>query len=658
MSAGDLRRRPSTRLHLGLGLVLVAAVLVVYGNALEGPFVFDDEPAVVANPSLHSLATAWQPPDDSPMTGRPLVNWSFAVNHRLGGLDPGGYHRVNLAFHGASVWLLFAALSRLLRHRPRRWLTGWADPRTPSFAAFAVTLVWALHPVLTEAVSYVTQRTELAFSFFLLLMLYAFLRSLEAEERGGPSVVAGKGWLVVAVVAAWAGAASKEVMAVAPLLVPALDALWISGSWRRAWKARWRSYLALATCWLPLGWLAATSTRSASAGFGLETLGALDYLRTQAGVILHYLRLLVWPRPLVLDYDDWPVAASWGAALPELVVVATLVALTVWGALRCRPVALAGVWFFLLLAPTSSVLPIATEIAAERRLYLASAAAVGLVVLGTAWLLGRLRIPAARRVLAGAGLAAVVLLAVAGTRERNRQWQDKVELLAHTVAHRPDNARARNNLAAALIAEGRGEEAEPHLRRALELAPDEAAHTNLGILLAGRGQWARAEGHYRRALEIVPESPQTLTNLGRALAAQDRLEEAEAAYRRSLGLQPTRAETHNNLGSLLWRRGRSAESVAAFRRAVELNPDYGEARFNLGVALAETGELGAAESELAAAARALPEDGEAPLRRAAVLARLGRRAEALDALDLAAARDPRIAARRDEYRSALEGSAP
>ena len=180
-----------------------------------------------------------------------------------------------------------------------------------------------------------------------------------------------------AVVACALGMGTKEVMATAPIVVLLYDRCFLAGSFREAFRRRWPMYVGLAATWAILGalviaypWGAATG-----AGFGLAEAGPWEYARTQPGVILNYLRLSFWPSSLCFDYS-WPIATSAGQIIPAAAVIAALLAATLWALRRAPALGFLGAWFFLILAPTSSFVPIITEVAAERRMYLPLAAVV------------------------------------------------------------------------------------------------------------------------------------------------------------------------------------------------------------------------------------------------------------------------------------------
>ena len=212
-------------------LVVVAAGLLAYHNSFTGPFIFDDLPSIPENPTIRHLWPIWQPlspPQTGGITveGRPVINLSLAINYALGGYDVRGYHVLNLTIHILAGLTLFGVVRRtLLQPRLRERFGGVANE-----LALAVAVLWTVHPLQTESVTYIVQRAESLMGLFYLLTLYCFIRSVESPR---PRV-----WCGLCLTACAVGMASKEVMASAPLLVMLYDRAFISGSFREAWRRR------------------------------------------------------------------------------------------------------------------------------------------------------------------------------------------------------------------------------------------------------------------------------------------------------------------------------------------------------------------------------------------------------------------------------------
>jgi tetratricopeptide (TPR) repeat protein len=620
----------------GGGLVLAA--LAAYHNSLGGPFVFDDGPAIVENPSIRHLwplGPVLAPGLDGGVTvsGRPLVNLSFALNHAWGGEAVRGYHLVNLLIHALAGLALFGVVRRT-----------WArfQPVQALPAAFGVALLWLLHPLQTAAVTYTVQRAESLVGLCYLLTLYGFIRMAEKPETGRRLGGDGEAnrkpeatlWATISFVACLAGMASKEVMVTAPLLVLLYDRTFVAGSFPEAWRRRWRYYLGLAGTWLLLAWLVAGTTgRGGTAGFG-TTVGSWTYLLTQCQAIAHYLRLAVWPDPLVFDYgtatvsrlgDVWPQAL-----LLVAMAIGTLVALVrrpVWG--------FVGAWFFLILAPSSSIVPVASQTMAEHRMYLPLVALVVILVAGLQSRLGR-------RSMVVCGVLAAVLAGL--TLRRNTDYRSDVVLWTDTVTKQPANGRAHNNLGKAVFAAGRAEEALGHYAEAMRLQPAvPEPYYNLGLALAHLQRPAEAAGRYEEALRLQPNYPEAHNNLGNVLLAAGRLDEAGLHYEEAVRLKPGFAEAQGNLANVRLEQGRGTEAIRHGEEAVRLDPRAAAARYNLGNALVQARRLPEALSHYAEALRLEPDHADVANNLGNVLVELGRLPEAVTAYERAVRLDPEYA---------------
>jgi tetratricopeptide (TPR) repeat protein len=557
------KRRHAAAASLPLALLLLAAGCWAYSSSFAGVFVFDDVASTTSNPhikSLWPLTAAAAAPRDTTVAGRPVASLTLALNYALAPADarnalttpgPGsspedhdaflrnvwGYHALNLVVHLLAGLALFGVARRSLLAPA----LGDRFGRSATPLAFLVALIWLVHPLHTESVTYVVQRVESLMGLFYLVTLYCAIR---AAEPGGRR----RWWAGASMAACALGMGSKEAMVTAPVMVVLWDVL--IGRLANP-RRRWPLYAGLASTWLILAALVAGSPRSGSVGFGLGGWTWWSYLQTQAAVVTHYVRLAIVPAPLVFDYE-WPRAASLGeAALPAL-LLATLLALTVAAVLRRHPAGFAGAWFFVILAPSSSILPIPTEVAAEHRMYLPLAAVVALAVLAIHSLAERVltsrsvtseaKWPRADLATLIAGLAVAALLGTM-THARNLDYHSDETLMRDTVEKRPSNIRARVAYGADLLAARRFAEAEAQLRTAAQLRGSDKAHA------------------------------QALMHLGSALCAQGKLDEGISHLSQALALDPSLAEAHALLGEAYSGLGQSELAGRHFTLAADGLPD-------------------------------------------------------------------------------------
>jgi len=513
---------------------------LTYANSLSGPLLFDDQAAILTNTQIRRLwppAEALAPPRDSVLASRPIVNFSFAINYAIGGLSVRGFHVVNVSLHILSALALFGITRRTLAAPKLRERFGAAS----GGLALACALIWMVHPLQTESVDYVTQRTELMVGLFYLTTLYCAIRATGSAtpER----------WHAASIVSCLVGMGCKESMVTAPLVVLVYDRIFSFDSMREAWRSRKGLYSGLSVSWLEFAGLMTARAHTVT-GFNYG-VSPWTYLLNQAQMIVQYLKLTVWPHALVLDYGP-PRRLVLMEVLPQAALVVALLALTAT-ALVLRPMAgFLGAWFFITLAPASSFLPIVTEVGAERRMYLPLAAVVVLAVIGAWQLLEKV---GRQATFPGVVALSVVVGALAhATAQRNHDYASGVTLLQTSVDRWP-HGRAHFNLATVLKEQGRIEEAIAHLRAAVP--DDPPAQYVLGSELYDRRQFDEAIKELRAFIDRNPGSlHQTVAArnlIALSLAQQGKPGPAIEEFQAALTMDPGNAALHGNLAFILLR---------------------------------------------------------------------------------------------------------
>jgi tetratricopeptide (TPR) repeat protein len=618
--------------------LIVAVTVAAYSNSLGAPLIFDDFPSIVENRSIRRLwpiSVPLSPPiHGEAVTGRPLLNLSFALDYAFGGTEPQGYHLANLAIHVAAALVLFGLLRRtfLLLGRPiaaagSALNAGLLRPTTdrnacaattgrnvgpPTVVAAIIALLWAVHPLQTESVTYVVQRAESLMGLCYLLVLYGLVRGagegigdwglgigLRRKRLGSsnpPSLIPSNPpspiphpfnlWYAVSALACLAGMATKEVMASAPLVALLYDRTFLAGSFREALRRRWGLYLALVAAWPVVESELVSSWGRGSFGGGISPW---RYLATQCGAVAHYLRLCLWPSSLVLDYGQ-PLAYGAAQIAPYAVLVGGLLVITLLALWRWPKVGFLGAWFFLLLAPSSSVVPQIMQTIAEHRMYLPLAAVVTLAVVAAQAGLGRLSDRrwlsqrGAERLGLFAAAAAGLALAVA-TFERNATYGDDLSIWRDTLHKVPSNARAQNNVGVVLLARGELDEAIGLFYGAMmSQATDPIANYNYHINLARRASIDAAIAECRTAVHQRPDSAEAQASLAWRLAtcpsasrrdAAAALEHALTARRLSGGRSP---DVLDALAAAYADRGRFPEAIATAQAALALAEKQGKSK--------------------------------------------------------------------------------
>jgi tetratricopeptide (TPR) repeat protein len=642
------------RLSRLAALIIILAGLAAYANSLSNAFVFDDMDSIVSNGAIQHL---WPPWKFFAPLNRPILNLSLAVNYALSGGGVISYHAFNIAVHILAALTLFGLVRRTL-------LQYGSLEESACALALATALIWEVHPLQTESVTYIIQRAESLAGLFYLLTLYGLVRASadaatsdaetggrgDAENKRKPFLRASPSprlsvflWRAVAVVACALGMGTKQTVATAPLVALLYDRVFLSGSFREALRRRWAVYAALAATWLLVvpSLLSPSGAQHVSAGFQMTSISPMEYAVTQLGVILHYLRLSFWPAGLCLDYH-WPQAKGLADILPGAVVVGALAAATA-AALALRPkfFGFLGAWFFLILAPTSSFMPIA-DAAVEHRMYLPLAAIAAFVVIGGWVLLGRLVRRGGfggdrRSVRTWPAVVLFLIVAVLGylTTLRNLDYRSAFSIWDDTVRKAPDNPRARNgrgeayfhmkkyeealrdyddaaalnrnyapayNSRAILYNEqGKYDEALENADAAIALDPEFAVyHNTRAVVLAHRHDYPAAIREYDQAVRFDPYFADAYMNRGVDYGKIGRLAEALADFDKAIALRSDYPSAYYNRGNTYADRKDYDQAIRDYTRAIELRPDYREACYNRAVAWFEKKEYRRAWADIRA----------------------------------------------------------
>jgi Tfp pilus assembly protein PilF len=605
-------------------IVIALATALVYLPTLRNGFVdFDDQTNLVENPFFRGLdasALRWM---FTNLDGHylPLTWLSFALDHRLWGMNPVGYHLTNALLHVANAVVVYVLGVRLLR------LAFRLRPDEASAALYIGAAVsaalFALHPLRVESVAWATERRDVLSGLFFLLALDAYVR---LHANASPRIAwAALGWYVLSLLAKPVGMSLAIVLVVLDVYplrrLPGRIADWR----RRDLRPAWIEKVPFVVLGVATAVVEGIAERSADTFYSLAQYGVTGRI----GQAFFALAFYVWKTVVPVGLSPlYQLPVGWGFARLDVVVSAVFVLATTIGLVLARrrwPWALASwVAYAALLAPVLGIAQAGPHVAADRYSYLATlgwALVAGGAVLATdVAARARATPPFSFRVATLVAAAAAAALGVATWRQIG-VWHDSLTLWRTAVAADPSCYICLNNLGNALVRAGRGSEASPYFEAAMRIQPADAdAHANLGTVAmqAGRDVEARrefdvalaidpthavahtnvarllldagdAEGalpHLEAALRKEPNMAEARTNLGLARMRLGDLVAAERELRRAVVLQPDLAIAHNNLGSLLLRLARAEDAAAEFRRAATLDPDFAEPRYNLGLALA------------------------------------------------------------------------
>lgn len=555
-------------------LLLALAVIAVYGGTLQVPWYFDDIHSIVENPAIRQFDLTWRSLLTSP---RSLVNWTFALNYRWGGLEVQGYHLVNIGIHLLTSLLVFNILLRILKDRQILALFG--------------ALLFAVHPLQTQSVTYLVQRmTSLSgLCFFLAIALFLQARSLLAKKV---TFFAPRHLLYYgcALLAGALAALIKQNAVTLPLVLALF--LWLhpeeGATAIHTWRKKTLYLLPFILAPLALGLqqvilpLFAGKQQLANMGMAqtLSTLHQptpLQYLFTEFSVLWLYLKLFILPVGQALDYS-YPVTEKlW--TLRNLLAGAGLLGLAglAWWLRRQRPLISLGIyWFFITLAVESTLIPL--DPVFEHRLYVPLFGLV-LIVLD---LWSRLSRP---RWQLGSGCAILLILSLLAW-QRNQLWNDPIAFVEDNLRRAPHSERVITDLAKRYMDVGRNTEAEGLLERAMTINPNfELTYINLSKIYADRGEYNRARDLLLAAANRFVKSVKYLDNLGSILDLTGEPVQAERILLQGLALDPLYANLYLNLGALYARQGRWDEATNFYRQSLNRFPETALLCYNYGVAL-------------------------------------------------------------------------
>lgn len=607
---------------LTIAFVLVAVcAVIVYSGSMHAPFVLDDEFIIVKNPLAHSVSSLWPPVDP-----RYIGYVTFALNYSLGGLDTFGYHAVNLAIHIINGLLVYALVVSLFTAARASGYSTRSEADPMFLSAIAAALLFTVHPVNTQAVTYIVQRFASLSALFYLLSVVLYLEWRRSSAAGG-SKGRGAALYILSLLSTVAAQKTKEVAFTLPFVLVLLELAVVPVKEGEGLIKR----LALLVPFLltlfiiPVSMFAAViihppapaaavsgAAASAPAQGGLsrfvpgdlKLIAPYDYLLTQFRVIITYLRLMVLPVSQTLEYD-YPVYHSLFSPAPLLGLLFHICALA--GAAYIYARARAGrdlllllisfgiFWFYITLSIESSIIPL-RDVIFEHRVYLPG---VGLFISFSAAFLYALGRAGEKHSSEGFMRTAVVVLLcltalplAAASYKRNLLWSDKVALYEDTARKSPGNPRVRNNLGVEYGKLGRYEDAIVEFKTTLRLKPDFIeTYKNLANAYYQSGRPGEAIAVYLAALKLVPTEKTARKNLADIYYEKGLVEDAVREYETLLRYYPDYVDIRNNLASIFLSEGRLDDAVREYEKVLAVKPRHVESIYNIAIALEKKGDM-------------------------------------------------------------------
>jgi protein O-mannosyl-transferase len=621
---------PPTRARLGwsslsdaslVGFLILTGALP-YANTLLNDFIYtyDDGTQILKNPYVHSFrylrqifaTNVWSYLSRNTMTNyyRPAMTFGYLLCYRLFGPLAYGYHLASVVLHAAVVSLVFFVTRRITSNRG---------------LAFGAAALFALHPIHTEAVDWISSVTELELALFFLATFWFFL---EAARPGGACSEPAKLGMVICYVMALL---SKEQALMLPVLAAVYEHFFRDDRSETTWRQKFSRHGVL--------WLLAL----AYALFRIHLFGGfapllqrprLSWPETLLGAVAlwgQYVWKMLWPARLCVYYEFPPnvwVLAPWMVAGSAALVLYAFVFVICWK--RSRFIAFALVWLAATLAPVLNARWMASNVFGERYLYLPSVGFCWVIAWSwmRAWQIATPGKAVWRGILVGmAGVVAV--LSVVRIATRNSDWHDDVTLYTRTLKVLPDSHRVMNALGLAYWERGNIDAAEQEWRRLLVLSPySETTWNYLGVVLAQKKQYAEALRCFQRSLALDPAAPDTHLNLGAAYAEQGLMQEAEIQFRAVVALAPLYVHAHNVLGKLYFDQGRLSEAQEQFSQSIAMEPNIA-AYDHLGYIFLRWGDRDQAERAFQAALSLNPADSSAHFSLGSIYAASGRREQAI-----------------------------
>ncbi len=552
---------------------LALIVFVIYSNTLGSPFVFDDVHIIPDNRDIRltnlNFEEITKAAFGGPSSYRPVAKISFALNYYFHKYNVLGYHLVNVLIHITTGILLYLFVQMTLGVLSRR--SGYTFHR---WIPFFTALIWLVHPIQTQSVSYVVQRmNSMAAMFYILsLLLYGKARLTTNPKRK-------RVLFATCIISGLLSFGSKEIAATLPFFL-FLYEWYFFKDLNRDWLKRhlWPiGGILLILLFVSFFYLGVNPFEKIFADYKTYPFTLTERVLTESRVVIYYISLLILPHPSRLNVDyDFSISHSLmdpPSTLLSLLLIAGLIGLAFYRAKKGLLLSFAIFWFFGNLVIESSV--IGLDIIFEHRTYLPSM----FVCLLAVTLIFRYIRPK--------GFSIGILCAVAITfsiwsYERNEVWRDDLTLWVDCAKKSPNKARPHTNLGVALWQRGKTKEAMDHYSKALRINPNYIdAHNNLGIILRRQGRLEEAATHFSAVLRIDPDYREAHNNLGNTFSGLGRFDKAIGHYNEALRIDPHDAVAHYNLGNALGNQKKFKEAQTHYEAALRIKPDFPEARRNL-----------------------------------------------------------------------------
>jgi len=594
---------------LAVGIILLLTT-IVYANSIHNDFTnWDDLSLVVENPAIRSLSIDNLIDIFTPKAGKtyqPVRVLSYAIDYYFWRLNPLGYHLGNIALHGFSAVILYLLLGNLLPQ-----IRAESSLKSNSIIALLASLIFAVHPVNVEAVTWISSRKYGLLAFFYFASFYFYIKHTQKGRYH-------RMYYTFSIVAYVLSLLSSPFSVTLPAIVILYDYCRIRDiNLYNMTKSRLLSYLPyiiLSVSQFIILFNSFTTSPGPEPAIKSHEMNSIFYtFLTMLRVLYDYIKNLIIPFWLNNMYVDHTSTSLFEyKVILSLSVIFLLIGILFFQVKEGNKLNLFCLgWFVLTWLPVSNIIPISTKMA-DRYLYVP---AVGLFLLFSVavyntshrWLSRK-----AKKFVTVPVIAFLVFSLSYLSIDRNRVWANSQTLWEDSLRKAPAYWVPHMNLGLTMAQQGKIDEAISYYRESLRLNPNSVhTHNNLGVVLLERGQIDYAISHYATALRLQADYAETYNNLGVALFSLGDLDKAIAHYREALRLDPNFGKAHNNLGNALAEQGRFTEAISHYYKALETKAYYPEAHNNLGTALAQQGKLNEAILQFENALRLKPDYAQA-----------------------------------------------
>jgi len=592
--------------HILPSAILIIVCILIYSNTLEVPFVFDDRPNIVKNESIRiddiKPESIIRAASNNFCKNRPVAYITFAINYYLGIYDVKGYHLVNISVHVINSMLLFYLFRMTLVLIYKR--KGDMHDHSISCIAFAAALIWLVHPLHTQSVTYIVQRmTSLCSMFFLGSMISYITARFSAKSLVRYALFS------LCILSGMLSMMTKENAATLPVFIFLYEWYFIQDQSVKWIKQRCLIIIPGIAVFLliVLLYLGINPVERIMADYSQREFTPVQRIMTQWRVIMHYIGLMFYPDASRLNLD-YHFALSYSLFKPvttilSLIAIITMVVMAIYLVKKELLISFSILWFLGNLAIESSIIPL--ELVYEHRTYLPSMFPVLALTVFADRYIRKYRIK----------IAAVLIIAAVcsyWTYERNELWGDRIAFWEDCIEKSPDKARPHFNMGLALSGSGKKIDAIKFYEKTIEIDPDfKDAHKNIGYILFHQGRIKESIPYFIKVLTIDPDDKQAIENLANALLAGKEYKKSMTFFAKLIRIDPDNAQAYHGIGYCLASKGRIDEALRFYERSISINADNAETHLHLGISLARKRQYQEALRRFSEAIRIRPNYTEA-----------------------------------------------